>query len=70
MNNSSKDNCKDNNKKNTSNSYDPNSMGYESAEVGHLLVDPANYDEINDKISKKFSKYCSCFFVGSTLISV
>lgn len=53
MNSSSKDNCKDNNKKNTSNSYDPNSMGYESAEVGHLLVDPANYDEINDKNKEK-----------------
>ena len=34
-------------------SYDPNSMGYESAEVGHLLVDPANYDEINHKIKEK-----------------
>ena len=52
MNNSSKDNSKDN-KKNISNSYDPNSMGYESAEVGHLLLDPANYDEINHKIKDK-----------------
>ena len=53
MNNSSKDNCIDNNKKTTSKSYDPNSVGYESAEVGHLLVDPANYHEINHEIKEK-----------------
>lgn len=49
MNNRSKDNYKDKKEKNKDELYDPNSMGYESAEVGHLMIDPANYHEVKPK---------------------
>ena len=49
MNNFKKDQSKLNNKKKSENSYDPNSMGYESAEVGHLQIDPANYQSVNSQ---------------------